>query len=204
MDPKVIDITKKIWEVYLEKWTDSRKRIVSFFSVPRKGLYRPEDPTFSKRKYDTNFEQIEELSDFDEDENNEGTQQMNVEPEVTKFNFDFIFSQLSEGVNTVNLQTQEQEEQKKLKKAKKEIQQTRKEYYSSRFWIKPKENLKARKRRRRSTMDAFMVDEQPPEEETLLKKSTKRLPKKLFAGNSIDFLKKIHHRYLKVSKITIS
>jgi len=145
------------------------------------------------------------LSDFEEDENAEGTQQMNVEPEVSKFNFDFIFSQLSEGVNTVNLQTQELEEQKKLKKAKKEIQQTRKEYYSSRFWVKPKENLKARKRRRRSTidhMDSFM--EEKPEEENLLKKTTKRLPKKLFAENSVDFLKNIHHRYLKVSKITIS
>ena len=81
---------------------------------------------------------------------------------------------------------------------------TRREYYSARFWIKPKENLKARKRRRKSTIDhADALLEHVADEENTSKK-TKRLPKKLFAESSIDFLKNIHHRYLKVSKITIS
>jgi len=201
LDPKVIAITKKIWEIYLQKWVESKKRIVSFFSVPRKGLYRSEDPTFPKRKYDTAFEQIEEMSDFQDEEGDE-SQQMNFEPEVSKFNFDFIFSQLSEGINT-NLQTQEQEMDIKLKKAKKEIKQTRREYYSARFWIKPKENLKAKRRRRKSTLDHLDGISERIEEENSAKK-TKRLPKKLFAETSIDFLQNIHNRYLKVSKITIN
>jgi len=44
--------------IYLEKWSESKKRIVSFFSVPRKGLYKSQDPTFPKRKYNEALDQV--------------------------------------------------------------------------------------------------------------------------------------------------
>lgn len=126
LDKKVENTVKDTWFKYLELWKKTKRRIVSFFSVTKRGLFKFPDPTFPKRRFNYELMEIQRLSSDSEGFEDDEEEAKNLT--TGGLNYDFILSQNDFANTTAELKPEKPEEDEKQQK----FRQMRSEFYKVR------------------------------------------------------------------------